>query len=59
MENLVVSRGRVEIDVDGRSEVLEEGDAIMFEAGAPHRYTNVGEGEAVLYLVMTYAETVG
>lgn len=59
VENLVVSRGRVEIDVDGRTEVLEEGDAIVFEAGAPHRYVNVGDSEALMYLVMTYAETVG
>jgi len=59
MENLVVSHGRVEIEVDGHRETLEEGDAIVFEAGAPHRYVNVGEGEALMYLVMTYAETVG
>ncbi|HET7755083.1 MAG TPA: helix-turn-helix domain-containing protein [Anaeromyxobacteraceae bacterium] len=59
IENLVVSHGRVEIDVDGRRETLEEGDAIVFEAGAPHRYVNAGEGEALMYLVMTYAETVG
>jgi transcriptional regulator with XRE-family HTH domain len=58
-ENLVVSRGRVEIEVDGHRETLEEGDAIVFEAGAPHRYVNVGDGEALMYLVMTYAETVG
>ena len=58
-ENLVVSRGRVEIDVDGRREILDEGDAIVFEAGAPHRYVNVGDSEALMYLVMTYAETVG
>jgi transcriptional regulator with XRE-family HTH domain len=59
VENLVVSRGRVEIEVDGRRETLEEGDAIVFEAGVPHRYANVGDGEALMYLVMTYAETVG
>jgi transcriptional regulator with XRE-family HTH domain len=58
-ENLVVSRGQVEIDVDGRVERLAEGDAIVFEADVPHKYRNVGDGEAVMYLVMTYAETVG
>jgi transcriptional regulator with XRE-family HTH domain len=59
VENLVVSRGRVEIDVEGRVEALEAGDAIVFEADAPHRYRNPGDVEAVMYLVMTYAETVG
>ena len=58
-ENLVVSRGRVEIDVEGRLEVLSQGDAIVFEADVPHRYRNVGDDEALMYLVMTYAETVG
>jgi hypothetical protein len=32
---------------------------MVFEADSPHVYRNVGEGEAVAYLVMTYAETVG
>jgi quercetin dioxygenase-like cupin family protein len=58
-ENLVVSRGVVEIDVDGRTERLGTGDAIVFEADVPHRYRNAGAEEAVMYLVMTYAETVG
>jgi mannose-6-phosphate isomerase-like protein (cupin superfamily) len=58
-ENLVVSRGIVEIDVDGRVERLGQGDAIVFEADVPHRYRNAGEEEVVMYLVMTYAETVG
>jgi transcriptional regulator with XRE-family HTH domain len=58
-ENLVVSRGTVEIDVDGRVERLSQGDAIVFEADVPHRYRNAGDDEALMYLVMTYAETVG
>lgn len=58
-ENLVVSRGSVEIDVEGRTEKLSQGDAIVFEADVPHCYRNAGDGEAVLYLVMTYAETIG
>jgi quercetin dioxygenase-like cupin family protein len=39
--------------------VLRTGDAIVFEADSPHVYRNAGEGEALMYLVMTYAETVG
>jgi transcriptional regulator with XRE-family HTH domain len=58
-ENLVVSSGGVEIDVDGRVEALAQGDAIVFEADVPHRYRNPGDEEAIMFLVMTYAETVG
>ena len=59
VENLVVSQGSVEIEADGRREVLETGDAIVFEADVPHVYRNRAGGDAVMYLVMTYADTVG
>lgn len=58
-ENLVVTAGVVEIDVAGESHRLNAGDSILFEADAPHAYRNAGKGEAVMYLVMTYAEEVG
>ena len=58
-ENLVVARGSLELDVGGQTHQLAAGDAIVFEADAPHAYRNVGSVEAVLYLVMTYAEQVG
>ncbi len=58
-ENLVVSRGAVEIEVSGKKELLQAGDAIVFEADAPHVYRNRADGETVMYLVMTYADTVG
>ena len=35
------------------------GDAIVFEADADHSYRNTGDTDAVMYLVMTYAEPVG
>jgi transcriptional regulator with XRE-family HTH domain len=59
VENLVVSRGGVEIDLSGARHALGPGDAIVFEADHPHTYRNVGDGEALMYLVMTYADTVG
>jgi transcriptional regulator with XRE-family HTH domain len=59
VENLVVSRGAVEIEVEGTRQLLAQGDAIVFEADSPHVYRNAGEEEAILYLVMTYADTVG
>ena len=59
VENLVVHAGEVEIQVEARRETLRAGDAIVFHADAPHAYLNRGAGEALMYLVMTYAETVG
>jgi transcriptional regulator with XRE-family HTH domain len=58
-ENLVVTAGNVEIDVGGETHRLDAGDSILFEADSPHAYRNAGRGEAVMYLVMTYAEEVG
>ena len=58
-ENLVVTAGTVEIDVAGETHRLETNDSILFEADSPHAYRNAGRGEAVMYLVMTYAEEIG
>ncbi|HUK65302.1 MAG TPA: XRE family transcriptional regulator [Anaeromyxobacteraceae bacterium] len=59
VENLVVSKGAVEIEVESSRYLVEEGDAIVFEADVPHVYRNPVGSEAVMYLVMTYADTVG
>jgi transcriptional regulator with XRE-family HTH domain len=58
-ENLVVAKGAVEIEVQGRKEQLAAGDAMVFEADVPHVYRSRSDAESVLYLVMTYADTVG
>lgn len=59
-ENLVVAKGAVEITTGAeRPVILTEGDAILFDADVPHSYHNLGTDEAVLFLVMTYVETVG
>jgi transcriptional regulator with XRE-family HTH domain len=58
-ENLVVTAGAVEIDVGNDTHRLETGDSILFEADTPHAYRNPGKVEAVMYLVMTYAEEIG
>lgn len=55
VENLVVATGAVEIDINGTQHHLEAGDAIVFGADVAHAYANVGSVEAVMYLVMTYA----
>ncbi len=58
-ENLVVAKGHAAIEITGQRELLEPGDAIVFQADVPHAYVNTGDTEVVMYLVMTYAETVG
>ena len=59
MENLVVTTGSVRIDRGEEQHLLQQGDAILFEADVAHVYRNTGDVDAVMYLVMTYAETVG
>ncbi len=59
VENLVVADGAVEIEVSGKKEQLGRGDAIVFEADVPHVYRNRADRETIMYLVMTYADTVG
>jgi transcriptional regulator with XRE-family HTH domain len=58
-ENLVVTEGAVEIGVEKATYQLRAGDAILFAADVAHHYLNLGAAEAVMYLVMTYAEDVG
>jgi transcriptional regulator with XRE-family HTH domain len=59
VEYLVVSHGSVEIQVEANRLALRQGDSIVFQADVPHAYLNTGASEAVVYLVMTYAEPVG
>jgi transcriptional regulator with XRE-family HTH domain len=54
-ENLVVSQGTVEVQVNGEHHLLATNDAIVFEADVPHAYRNPANVEAVMYLVMTYS----
>jgi transcriptional regulator with XRE-family HTH domain len=58
-ENLVVTQGSVEIDAGGETHRLEAGDSILFEADSAHAYRNAGRTDAVMYLVMTYAQEIG
>jgi transcriptional regulator with XRE-family HTH domain len=58
-ENLVVSAGGVEIDVAGERSLLGPGDTAFFQADVPHAYRNPTGAGSVMFLVMTYADTVG
>jgi transcriptional regulator with XRE-family HTH domain len=56
-ENLVVHAGRLRLTVgDAEPAELRAGDAIYFRADVPHTYENPGSRDAIMYLVMTYAE---
>lgn len=58
-ENLFVSKGLVEIGIENEApQIVREGDAVLFKADVNHYYKNLGNTEAVLYLVMTYAEVI-
>lgn len=59
VENLIVTRGTLELEVGTERHLLTAGDAILFEADRPHVYRNVGAEDLQMYLVMTYAEEVG
>jgi len=58
-ENLYLARGELVVERDGERHTLGPGDAIVFEADVPHVYRNPGASDAVMYLVMTYAEPIG
>jgi transcriptional regulator with XRE-family HTH domain len=58
-EYLVVVEGSVEVTTKGEAHQLREGDAIAFIADGPHRYRNIGNSRALMYLVMTYATPLG
>jgi transcriptional regulator with XRE-family HTH domain len=51
-EYVVVERGRLRAFLGGEEYLLEEGDALYFEADVPHRFDNAGEGECSYYLVV-------
>jgi quercetin dioxygenase-like cupin family protein len=50
--------GAVDVETADGSHRLEAGDAILFEADAPHAYRNPGAEEAVITLVITYSGSV-
>jgi transcriptional regulator with XRE-family HTH domain len=58
-ENIVVNAGAVTISVGNAAHELNQGDALLFAADVPHSYRNRGDHDALMYLVMTYAETLG
>ena len=51
-EYAVVEKGRLRALLGSDEYLLEEGDALYFEADVAHRFDNAGEGECSYYLVI-------
>lgn len=54
-ENLIVTAGRLDLQIAGERYTLAKGDAIVFLADVPHSYTNPDNQDCWMNLVMTYA----
>ncbi len=52
-EGGVVVSGRLEVTVDGRTHVLEPGDAYLFDSRLPHRFRNPGPEECIVVSACT------
>ncbi len=52
-EYIVVEKGRLRAVLAGEAHVLEEGDAVYFEADVTHRFENAGSEECSYYLVIS------
>lgn len=55
-ENLVVTSGRMELELGGERYELAARDALSFVADVPHVYRNPGKKEARSYLVISYVQ---
>ena len=51
-EYVVVEQGRLRAVIGGEEYLLEEGDALYFEADVAHRFDSAGDGECSYYLVI-------
>lgn len=54
-ENLIVTAGRLVLELGTERFELGKGDAIVFLSDVPHAYVNPGSEECTMNLVMTYA----
>jgi len=52
-EHIVVERGSLRATLGREEYLLEEGDAIYFEADVKHRFDNAGQGVCSYYLVIS------
>ncbi len=53
-ETIFVNEGTVEIEVDGQNHIVDQEDAIVFEAGSNHVYRNNGNSVAKCTVLIHY-----
>jgi transcriptional regulator with XRE-family HTH domain len=53
-EFLTVQKGQVRVDSAGDLETLNRGDSASYRADVPHAISNMGKGDALLFLVVIY-----
>lgn len=53
-EYVMVSQGRLRLEVDNRMYVVEEKDSLRFDSDKAHVYMNEGEGMLILHVVLTF-----
>jgi transcriptional regulator with XRE-family HTH domain len=53
IEHVFIAKGRLEVGVDGRSAVLDEGDIMTFAADQPHQYYAL-DGPARIVVILHY-----
>ncbi len=53
-EYILVTRGRLQMDLDGREVVAEESRSLRFRADIPHSYRNPFPEECVIYNIIFY-----
>lgn len=56
VEHLALCSGKAAVEVRGEHYTLNAGDVLTFEADVPHAYLNTTDEEALMYLVMVYAQ---
>jgi transcriptional regulator with XRE-family HTH domain len=55
VDSLLVSKGRVKVQVRGVQHVLEQGETVEIESDAPRIYTNLTDDDATMFVKVTYA----
>jgi len=48
----IVLQGRIRFTLEGKEDILESGDSVYFNSAKPHRWENIGRGEAIIILVI-------
>ncbi len=53
-EYVLVSQGRLKLELEQKVYELDERDSLRFDSDKPHTYYNEGEGTLILHVVLTY-----